>query len=162
MAALSDERHSIGSDLRASLRVASALKTIAVAAVACGAALLTVSAKVDGLSTDAETRAAVTKCDEDDNPKSAPCRLDQLKRERDRQAFSDEQEARSRRTVERAMMRRLVSYDAADRQLDRKRKADSARIARDAFAIQCAAYHTTGSCGGMTLDQAAEWALDAK
>ena len=34
--------------------------------------------------------------------------------------------------------------------------------ARDAFAKQCAAYHTAGNCAGMTLDQAAEAALDAQ
>lgn len=110
----------------------------------------------------AEVTAAVTKCDRKALPDSASCRVEDIEHKHAAEALAAEQVSRDRRTVERAMMKRLVSYDAVDKQPDRRRKMLAAETARSVFAKQCERYVTAGSCDGMSLEDAAAYALDAR
>lgn len=74
---------------------------------------------------------------------------------------ASEQDRRARRAVELAVMRRLVSYDAVDREPDRRKREARAAEARTTFSSQCAPYPATGECAGMSLEAAAAYALDA-
>lgn len=112
--------------------------------------------------TASDLHRAVNVCDENTPPTAAPCRLAEAERRFAAKVLDDEQDRRSRRTVERATIKRLVSYDAADREDDKRRKAAASSNARNAFAKQCEQYVTTGSCAGMSLEEAAAYALDAR
>lgn len=100
-------------------------------------------------------------CGEGAPATALPCRVIDTERRLAAKVLDDEQDRRARRTVERATMKRLVSYDATDREDDRRLKASAASNARNAFAKQCEQYVTTGSCAGMSLEEAAQYALDA-
>lgn len=111
----------------------------------------------------AEIDAAVlAECDRRKAPDSLACRIADDRQRYATERMAAEQDARDRRTVERAMMKRLVRYDASDLEADRRRKMDSANNSSRAFADKCAQYVTSGSCAGMSLEDAAQYALDAR
>lgn len=76
--------------------------------------------------------------------------------------MSAEHLERSRRVIELALMRRLVSMEAADREDRRVLRAEAARVARKALADLCGDYKQTGECSGESLEKASDLALDAK
>ena len=131
-----------------------------VATTSAGVAV-TYAAKIAAYATDVEVDAKVAKATQD-----AIDREGRIGRSADAAAamlrMQAELDARNKRTIELALMRRLVSMEAADREQRRTHKADASRIARNALATLCLDYKVTGECKGESLEKASDLALDAR
>lgn len=138
--------------------VGGALATVAT--TSAGVAV-TYAAKIESFSTDAEVDAKVARATQEAIDREAKIRL-AAAAQVSALKMQAEQDERGRRVIDLAVMRRLVSGEAADREERRALKAESARVARKALADQCVDYKLTGECQGESLEKASDLALDAR